>query len=311
MASRVQDSTKASYAACRRISRQARSSFYAGFLLLPNEKRRAMESLYAFARVTDDIVDGPGPSADRGRRLAAWRNALTAALDTGQGATPSDRFGTASSADRASLLPALADTVKRFSIPGEYLLAMIDGAAMDLDRNRYETFDELKEYCRRVASSVGLACIHIWGFRGEEAFALAEHCGIAMQLTNILRDIREDLARNRVYLPQSDLRKHHYTEANLRNRTADLRFQRFIAEQIARAEGYYRDGVALLEWLEPDGQRAAGLMLDHYRALLHVIERRPEAVLHRRVTLPFSARVRLALRCLAWRLHVPRAPHHG
>ena len=200
--------------------------------------------------------------------------------------------------DLLCVLPALADTADRFAIPREHFLAMIDGAAMDLDRNRYGTFDELEGYCRRVASTVGLACVHIWGFRGDEVFEPAEKCGIALQLTNILRDVKEDLARDRVYLPQDELRRHHYTEDDLRRAVADARFERLMAGQIERAERYYREGMPVLDWLEPCGRRVCGVMIDRYRALLDAIGRRPAAVLHRRVTLTATAKTRLALRWL-------------
>ncbi len=295
---RAADTVEASYAACRRISRRARSSFSAGFLLVSGARRRAMDALYAFARLTDDIVDGAVPLEDRRRRLASWRRAVEEALgEVGRGGAAAEdardhRPGP------ACVLPALVDTAGRFAIPPEHFRAMIDGAAMDLDRNRYETFDELEGYCRRVASSVGLACVRIWGFRGAEVFEPAEKCGIALQLTNILRDVKEDLVRDRIYLPQDDLRRHHYTEADLRAAVADARFERLMAEQIARARRYYREAMPVLEWIEPTGRRACGAIIDRYRALLDAIARRPEAVLHRRVTLGAPAKARLVLRWL-------------
>ncbi len=295
---------EASYAACRQISRRAKSSFYAGFLLLSGARRRAMDALYAFARLTDDIVDGPGPREQRRMLLAGWRHAVEEALGrcrepTGIGVP--EKVGSDVPLASVAVLPALADTVERFSIPPEHIEAMLDGAAMDLDHNRYETFDELAEYCRRVASSVGLACVRIWGFRGAEVFPPAEKCGIAMQLTNILRDVREDLARNRVYLPQAELRQHGYTEADLRAGVADARFHRFMTGQIVRARRYYDEGKQILPWLEPNGQRVCGVMMDRYRTLLDAIARRPEAVLHGRVRLGVLTKARLAFHWLRYR----------
>lgn len=298
---KLAETIDASYAACRQISRRAKSSFYAGFLLLPGAKRRSMDALYAFARATDDIADGPGPLEQRRRQLAAWRSAVEEALGTcrepcGAGSMPD------ASMDQCfaplHVLPALADTIERFSIPPKHIGAMLDGAAMDLDRSRYETFDELTAYCRRVASSVGLACVHIWGFRGVEVFAPAEKCGVALQLTNILRDVREDLARERVYLPQDDLRQHSYTEADLRAGAADARFERLMAGQIARARSYYDEGEQIFAWLEPDGRRVCGVMMDRYRALLDAIARRPEAVLQGRIRLSRWTKARLAVQWL-------------
>ncbi len=291
----------ASYAACRRIGRRAKSSFYAGFLLLSGAKRRAMDALYAFARLTDDIADGPGPLEVRRVLLSDWRCAVEEALGRCRepnGTGIPEKVGGDVPLASIAVLPALADAVQRFSIPRQHFEAMLDGAAMDLDRSRYETFDELTEYCRRVASSVGLACVHIWGYRGTEVFAPAEKCGIALQLTNILRDVREDLARGRVYLPQVELRQHGYTEADLRAGVADARFERLMAEQIARARRYYDEGEQILRWLESDGRRVCGVLTDRYRALLDAIARRPEAVLHERVGLSAWTKARLAVRWL-------------
>ncbi|MDY0170621.1 MAG: squalene/phytoene synthase family protein [Thermoguttaceae bacterium] len=294
-------SIDASYAACRQISRRARSSFYSGFLLLSGAKRRAMNALYAFARVTDDIVDGPATLAERRRRLDSWRGDVEAAFNGG--GTTGFRNATADSVATSGhnpvvTLPALVDAAVRFAIPREHFCDMLDGAAMDLDRNRYATFDELEVYCRRVASSVGLACVHIWGFRSPAVFEPAVNCGVALQLTNILRDVKEDLARDRLYLPQEDLQRHHYTEADVRSAVADSRFASLMADQVARAERYYREGVLVLQWLDSSGRRVCGMMIDRYRALLEAIARRPEAVLHRRIGLGASAQARLALRWL-------------
>ncbi len=173
---------------------------------------------------------------------------------------------------------------------------MIDGVEMDLTPRRYETFDELERYCERVASAVGLACIHIWGFRGPEAFEPARQAGVALQLTNILRDLKEDAAAGRVYLPLADLRQCGYAEKDLLAGTANERFFDLMRLEIERAKQFYRGAAGLRDWLEPDGRRIFGLMTATYRRLLQQIERRPADVLRRRVRLGSMTKLRLFAR---------------
>ena len=180
---------------------------------------------------------------------------------------------------------------------------MIDGVEMDVDGRRYETFDELQKYCERVASAVGLACIHIWGFRGPEAFEPARRAGIALQLTNILRDVREDADAGRVYLPLADLRQCDYSVADLLTGVADPRFRRLMALEVARAEQFYDDGSELMDWLDPAGQRIFGLMMATYRSLLRKIARCPADVFRGPMRLSGFAKARLAAR---WWLLPPR-----
>jgi 15-cis-phytoene synthase len=312
------DALETSYAFCRRLSRRAGSSFYAGFLLLPKEKRRAMEALYAFMRCTDDLADDPcgagvppaqknagGTPAPQGsfdsRRdaIASWRVALQQALVATAVATqrPTRQMPLPHHVYSFSpLLRALADTVHRFQIPHEHLLAVIEGVEMDLTPRRYETFDELERYCERVASAVGLACIHIWGFRGPEAFEPARQAGVALQLTNILRDLKEDAAAGRVYLPLADLRRGGYSEEELLAGTVNDAYFDLMRLEIERAEQCYRAAEGLWDWLEPDGRRIFGLMTATYRQLLRQIERRPADVLRRRVRLGSLTRLRLFAR---------------
>lgn len=295
---RSSDTIEASYAFCRQMSRRAGSSFHAGFWLLPREKRRAMEALYAFMRHTDDLADAacgadvpPAPKNAGGtsapqEALAAWRAALHQALH-GDLPLPPSAFSL------PPLLPALADTVRRFQIPHEYLSAVIDGVEMDLTPQHYETFDELERYCERVASAVGLACIHIWGFCGPEAFEPARQAGVALQLTNILRDLKEDAAAGRVYLPLADLRQCGYSLDDLRAGVANDAFHRLMRFEIDRAKQFYRGGAELQNYLEPDGQRIFGLMTTTYWKLLKRIEQSPADVLQRRVRLGSLTKLRL------------------
>jgi len=185
----------------------------------------------------------------------------------------------------------------------EHLYAVIDGVEMDLDGRRYETFEELRLYCERVASAVGLACIYIWGFRGPEAFAPARSAGIALQLTNILRDLKADATAGRVYLPLADLRACDYSLDDLSAGVADRRFHRLMDVEVARAEQFYDEGAELIDWLDPSGRRIFGLMMATYRSLLREIARRPADVFRRHVRVSGLTKLRLLAR---WSLLPPR-----
>ena len=218
-----------SYAYCQRLARQSASNFYFSFLLLSREKRRAMCALYAYLRHVDDLADDEGHDyAARQKALESLRGALVDQTHAEHKTHP--------------ILPALADTVARYQIPLEYLTAVIDGVEMDLAGRQYETFDELEQYCERVASVVGQACIHIWGFRGEQALEPARRCGVAFQLTNILRDLKDDARQGRVYLPHEDLRRFGYSVEDLRAGKANSAFAALMEFEIARAESYYQAG---------------------------------------------------------------------
>jgi phytoene synthase len=299
--SQSDEAIDASYGFCRRTTRRAHSNFSLCFLLLRRAKRRAMDALYSFMRHTDDLADNRQPVALRREALAKWRKSLQAALSGGAdlattGQPDQDRGQYPADQPGKLLLPALADTVRRFQIPPEHLFAVIEGAEMDLDRRTYETFDDLAQYCRRVASAVGLACIHVWGFRGPDAFEPARKCGLAFQITNILRDLREDAEVGRVYLPMEDLRRCHYSVDDLAASVADQRFDRLMEFQIDRARRLYHEGAELFDLLEPDGRRIFGLMTSIYHRLLREIQRRPGDVFRRRVQLPRWRRLALAAR---------------
>lgn len=292
---------RASYALCRQTARRSGSNFYPSFLLLPRPKRRAMDALYAFTRYTDDLADNPQTVDARRAALAQWRIALEAALSdavdpAAADTAPRGRSETRHSLPGEALLPALCDAVARFRIPAEHLLAVVDGVEMDLDGAHYETFDELAVYCQRVASAVGLACIHVWGFRGEAAFEPARKCGIAFQITNILRDLKEDARQGRVYLPREDFRRVGYSVEDLSAGVTDDGFERLMAFQVDRARRLYREGAELFDWLEPDGRRIFGMMTAIYHRLLERIERRPSEVFRRRVRLTRWEKLAVAAR---------------
>jgi phytoene synthase len=267
----MSDALEAAYAQCQQIARREAGNFYYSFLVLPREKRRGMYALYAFLRRTDDLGDNDQPAEIRRGDLDRWRAALDRAL-AGTCDTP--------------LFLALHDTVQRFGIPPEYLHAAIDGVLMDVEGRSYETFAELSEYCYRVASVVGLACIHIWGFHHDPAaIEPARACGLAFQLTNILRDLKEDAAAGRVYLPQEDLRRFNYSADDLRACVRDDRFRELMRFEIARAEQLYHEGSLLQRYLEPDGRAALGAMVAIYHGLLNEIRRLDGDVFTRRIAL--------------------------
>jgi 15-cis-phytoene synthase len=264
-------SLSASYAWCERLAQRQAGNFYHAFRLLPLTQRRAMCALYAFMRVADDLTDGPELVVEKSLALANWRQQLEAAL-TGD--------------YHHVLHPAFHHTIVHYGIPRRYLDEVLDGVGMDLSTDHYETFADLYRYCYRVASAVGLACIHIWGFHEERAIAHAESAGIALQLTNILRDLGEDATRGRVYLPREDLERFGYSEEELRMGKRDERFRALMRFQIERARGYYESAAPLADLLTPTGRAVFLVMLRTYRGLLESIVQRDYDV--------FSSRVRLS-----------------
>lgn len=280
----MSSSLPASYRACQRLARRTASNFYYPFLLLPQEKRQGMCALYAFLRQTDDLGDSQLPVETRRAALAHWRDALDAAL---------------AGEHRNVYFPALADTVARFNIPARYLHEAIDGMEMDLEVRRYHTFEDLRRYCYCVASTVGLACIHIWGFRSAAALEPAEEAGVAFQLTNILRDLKEDADRGRVYLPLEDLRNFGYQPEELQQGVCDDRFRRLMEFQVDRADQIYEASRELELWLHRDGVGVYRAMSGIYRGLLDEIRRQRGDVFSRRVRLTTARKLWIAARCMA------------
>ncbi len=276
-----------SYAYCEQLTRREAGNFYHAFRLLPRAQRLAMCTLYAFLRVTDDLTDNPGTLQAKRAALTAWRREWEAAL-AGHFSHP--------------LHPAFLDTVKTYAIPRAYLDDALEGVGMDLDADHYETFAELYRYCYRVASVVGLCCIHIWGFTDERATVHAEAAGIAFQLTNILRDLAEDAGRGRVYLPREDLERFGYGEEELRRGERNEAFRALMRFEAERAYQYYREGEALAGLLQPAGRAVFLTMLRTYRGLLDAIVARDFDVFSRRVSLSKWYKLWLVLRALPVRM---------
>jgi phytoene synthase len=260
-----------SYSYCERLTRREAGNFYHAFRILPADQRRAMCALYAFLRVADDLADGPGDLAARRMLLADWQRRFERVL-AGEYSHP--------------LHAALHDTVRGYGIPRVYLGEVLDGVAMDLDGASYPRFDDLYRYCYRVASAVGLACLHIWGFSEDRAKSHAESAGIAFQLTNILRDLGEDAARGRVYLPTEDLTRFGYDGEKLQRGERNAEYRDLMRFQVERARRYYVAAEPLAPLLPPAGRAVFLVMSRTYRGLLDAIERRDYDV--------FSSRVRLS-----------------
>ncbi len=285
-------SVQRSYDYCREIAKSRARNFYYSFIVLPPERRRAMCAVYAFMRHCDDVVDEETGEADKKTGLNACRETL----DDAYGAPPAE--SDEAPAEGGGLLPAFRDTVRRFDIPRAYFDAIIDGAEMDLTVTRYATFEDLYQYCYRVASAVGLVCIHIFGFNGKEAKRYAESCGIAFQLTNILRDIREDAGMGRIYLPQEDLDAFGYPEEDLRHGILNDTFRRLMVFQVERARSYYDKALPLLPLVRSSSRACLAAMIGIYRACLEEIPRRQYDVYSRRISLSAGKKLAITARAL-------------
>ena len=278
----MQLSVAQSYEHCRELARTAAGNFYYSFLTLPREQRRAMCALYAFMRVTDDLGDSDAPVELRAAQLAEWRRSFLSACETGEATGP--------------VLPAVADMLRRYPIPHQYLLDVVTGVEMDLAPTDYATFGDLERYCYHVAGAVGLACIHLWGFAGEESIGHAIACGTALQLTNILRDLKEDAARGRVYLPREDLERfgvdsRRFAAGDAVELRRDDRFRALMKFEIDRARACYARGWELLRFVSPAGKSILEAMLRIYGGILEEIERQGFDVFSRRVSLSRSRKL--------------------
>ncbi len=280
-------SVAASYSWCERLTRLAAGNFYPAFRLLPGEQRRSMCALYAFMRIADDLADGPAPGEVKSLAVAGWRAELRAGL-AGEGRHP--------------VFPALRDAVRRHGIAPAHLEEVLDGVEADLTVARYETFAGLEGYCRLVAGAVGLACVRVWGLAGDRGIECAEAAGTALQLTNILRDVPEDAARGRIYLPAEDLHRFGVSEAQLSSGPCDGRFRELMEHQARRAAGYYERAMPLAKELPAPGRAVFLVILRTYRALLDAIGRRGHDVFAGRVRLPAWYKVWLAASALPVRL---------
>lgn len=293
----AQDSTlpaelRDSFAHCHQVTRQRARNFYYGLKLLPEPKRSAMYAIYAFMRACDDLADGV-PTSDHSRegairRIDNFHQQMQQAIE-GQELPEGEPW------------PAFRYVVQRYGIDPRHFHDMLAGQRQDLVRTRYETFDDLFEYCQKVASSVGLVCLAVWGHDGDaQCKTLATYRGIALQLTNILRDVREDAQRGRVYLPQGDLRRFGYTDEELRRGVVNDAFRRLMMFQIERAQNYYDMSAPLEQHIAPDCRATSWAMTGIYRGLLDRITRDPGRALTQRIRLSSMQKMSIAMRA-AWR----------
>jgi squalene synthase HpnC len=278
-----------SYEECHRIARASHSNFYYAFFLLPKPKCDGLAALYAFMRLVDDVADEGADLGAKQRGLAKWRAVLDEAI-TGQeqlfDGTAATVSPTAALGAAAEILAALADTMHRYKMPARYLHDLISGAEMDLTVQTYPTFDRLREYCYRVAGTVGLTCTHVFGFSDARALDLAEKLGLAFQLTNIIRDVHEDHKLGRVYLPEEDLQRYGVSPEDFDRNEATLGIRELLRFEAERAWQLYEEGSALLGLIDADSRGALWLLVHTYSALLARIESLDFAVFGERVRLP-------------------------
>ncbi|HDL17872.1 MAG TPA: squalene synthase HpnD [Bacteroidetes bacterium] len=278
------------YLYCRNLTKRTAKNFYFAFLFLPWLKRRAIYAVYAFCRYADDLVDDP-KYKDKSLLLEKWRQDLEKCYRGEYG--------------NNKILIALHDTVKRFHIPKEYFIELIDGMQMDLSVTRYETFEELYKYAYRAASVVGLICVEIFGYRNATTKEYAENLGIALQLTNIIRDVKEDAQRGRIYLPLEDLDRFQYTESELLSGKYVPSFIQLMEYQAARALYYYEKAASLIPKEDRTLLSTAEIMKNIYFHLLLEIKLQGYDVFKRRIS---ASRVRkLYIASITWlKIHIFR-----
>ena len=284
------------YAVCRGIARRAAKNFYYGFIVLPSEKRNALSAVYAFMRHADDIADEPGVDPQQKReKLQEW---LEAAKSVFAGKATDD-----------PVLMALGDAQKKFKIAPELFEKLVYGTSLDLEIPATpgqpaivcQTFDDLKHYCYYVASVVGLVCIRIFGYEDSKAEFLAEDCGLAFQLTNIIRDIKEDASMGRIYIPEEDLARTNLTAGNfapaaLADAAQAQQLRPALEYEAERARKYYESAKWLMELIHEDSRAALWVLVEIYSRLLKKISERNYDVLTQRVRLTFWEKLKVLSR---------------
>jgi phytoene synthase len=265
----------------RKLISAAASNFYYSFLLLPAAKRRAINNVYAFCRLLDDIVDEDQAGRDPLSELRYWRDEVEACYK----GCPATEFG-----------ERLIDSIEEFELPKQPFLDLIEGMEMDLKWRSYQTFADLREYCYRAASTVGLICVEIFGYESARTREYAVNLGLAMQLTNILRDLKEDISRDRIYIPLEDLERFGYSERDLRANLYNAPFIELMKFEYARAQSYFEKAAASLPQQDRASMFASEIMGAIYRELLEQMPAIQFDVFRNRVTISKSRRMRIALR---------------
>jgi len=270
----VRDEVEQAYVEVERVTRERARNFAFGIRVLPKPKRRAISAIYAFAREVDDTADGDAAPGEKRARLEELHRRLDAPPEG------------------EAMWVALADARERFPISSQALHDFVDGGLMDLDRQRYDTFDELRGYCAHVAGAVGVACIGVYGADQPQR---AQTLGIALQLINVMRDVREDWELGRVYLPQDELASHGVTEADIAAGRVTPAWQALMAYQTARARDYLEEGLTLLGYLDHRSAACVGTFAGLYRATLDRIEERGFDVFNGKPELSTPAKLRIVL----------------
>jgi 15-cis-phytoene synthase len=268
---------------CHSMARREAKNFYWGFISLPREQRNAIYALYDFARQVDDEADAAANTPDLPGRLRVHRERLAKCV-RGEYDDP--------------VMQVLSVAVKRFAIPEAELQMLVDGCEMDGTKTRYQTWDDLRKYCNLVASVVGRMCVRIFGFDDDVALERADDLGVALQLTNILRDVREDIGLGRIYLPQEDLHRFGVTEDALMNGGAPIGWEALIDFESLRAREYFMQGYKVLDYIERRPAACVRTMAGIYERILEKIERDPTLPLHRRAGLSSTEKIGAMVR--AW-----------
>ncbi|MCH7625206.1 MAG: presqualene diphosphate synthase HpnD [Chloroflexi bacterium] len=269
------------YDHCQRIAKENAKNFYYAFKTLPSNKRRAIYATYAFCRLCDDIADEEMPLEEKDRQFAATRRMLD---DSMRGNNDGPVF------------TALEDAARAFNIPREYFEEVIEGVEMDLKKTRFANFEELREYCHKVASVVGLVCIEVFGYDDPKAKEYAVDLGLAMQITNILRDVKEDAERGRVYLPLDEIERFGYSVEELMAGVVNEPFRRLMAHQAQRARAYFDSGSRLLPLIDQESRVCPAVLHGVYSALLDRIEASGFEVFERRIRVSTPRKVMITAR---------------
>ena len=288
------------YEECRAFTKRRATNFYYAFASLPRDKRNAIYATYAFAGTVDDAVDEAGQRAERLARLGKARAVLGRAYATSQDHGAPAEASAAIGAPDGWLAQALGDAVHRFDIPQSYFLDLIAGMEQDLDQQRYASYEDLLDYCYKAASAIGLICVEIFGYdrsRADLAREAAIDMGRALQLTNILRDVKEDAARDRIYLAQDDLATHGLADADLIESRYSESFRNLMADYAARASAFYDSGERLIPLLDgPRTRMCCNGLQGVYRSILVEIAKRDYDVFQTRVSPSKAGRLLLLFR---------------
>jgi phytoene synthase len=306
-------STAEAYRHCEALTRRQAGNFFYGIRLLSRDRRQGMCAVYAFARRVDDIGDGPLAREEKLRRLRTEERALAELLASAEREAPARKLSASPppgnrAVEADPVMVALADARARFALPATALGELIEGVRMDVEGVSYERFEDLEPYCRRVAGSIGRLCLAIFGVRRQDPAGrldgprLADDLGVAMQLTNILRDLREDAERGRIYLPAEDLRRFGVIARGEEDRVSALvdsaQLDALVRFEVERAREWFRRGMPLVGLLDRRSAACVLAMTGIYRGLLDQIESSPEQARRRRVSLPTREKAWVAARSL-------------